>query len=826
MTRRPTVVLLYLLVIRLLITAMSGATFAYGFPPDAPALKPGSSTQADEPPYKISATPAADFKQSPQTGYTRKHWEAIFARLCLGYSTHLSAGKARTTYPGQPSSKPEQDSREGAARIMPMIGAWLHDPHRPSRIEYAGQVLDLEDLMRQSLLSGTNPQHADYWEAMKDYSSQLVEVADIALFVWMTKDRIFNRLSKDQQQQIINWLAQVDGKKVYENNWFLFPAIAQTVRKLLGYPYPAAELEANLREIDNFYAGDGWFRDGNEMATFEYYNAWEIHFHTLLWVWMDGASNPTRRDAYTKYSRAFLHHFPYFFGAHGGYPAFGRSLTYRFGVLAPMLLARRMGISPLDAGLTRRLANGDLKFFIERGVIDENHVLTEGFSGASVRPLETYSGTGSPYWATRAFMAFLLPPDDEFWTGREGKLPIEIADFSRPIPATGFCLIGDRATGQVQILSAVTSHSLNARQNYQAKYGKFAYSSHFPFNVLPVDDSYAFDSMLGLTEDGRSFGHRGMSDFGESGTGFIFERFTEETKGGEHRINTAVIAKGDALVRLHRVTPHSGVAIKAHEGTYPLALNGKLTKTSGDDWVYAQSDAGAVFIRALFGFDETGQFEGFKGRTDLNMAWENSAQASVRTRTQRSEKFEVASLTLARPRPFSTAWARSLVSAIKPENGGWTISFSDGEQAWVSLEDEPAQRSIALNGVTASGKIRMLRVTRGGAIIGGCGVQKVVRSQSREVIYESATPGLLMIELGRAEYRYTLSSAAMVARPNGQSVSARALQVDGSWRDCTAEIERRGKQIALSEVVVNQHSKQQGLSLAQFIIGGRKIGRQ
>ncbi len=243
----------------------------------------------------MTAMPPLDHDRSPYTGWGREHWEALLARLTYGYvcAAETFGSPARALYPDDRRGLPDTaDALESFARISAAWGAWLHNLANPASLWFEGRELNIEQLLRQALLDGTDPSNPHtYWGDITDMSQQIVECADVALTLWLSRARVFERMSEAERAQVIAWLAQVDGKETWPDNWILFPAMAQTVRHKLGYPAPVAEIDERLAQIADFYRGDGWYADG-PADEFELYNAWMFCWHYVLWAWIDGDRNP------------------------------------------------------------------------------------------------------------------------------------------------------------------------------------------------------------------------------------------------------------------------------------------------------------------------------------------------------------------------------------------------------------------------------------------------------------------------------------------------------------------------------------------------------
>jgi hypothetical protein len=433
-------------------------------------------------------------------------------------------------FPDDRCDRPDSvDGLEAFARIAVAWGAWLRNPANPPALQFQGHALPLAELLRQGLLDGTNPDSPEtYWGGIEHMDQRIVENSNIALALWLSRERVFNRMTETEQKQVIAWLSQVDGKETWPDNWIFFPALSLAARCCLGYPFSEADLDARLKKMAAFYRGDGWYADGAG-DEFDLYNAWMFGFHYLMWAWMDGDRRPDHRELVFQRARSFLSAFPYFFGANGLYVPWGRSLVGRFAAAVIFQMGHLLQITPPQPGLYRRIASGCLRYFVDHDFIDPTgHFARQGFHGDFPQAGESYIAPGSPLSACHALLALTLDPDDPFWTEPESPLPVDRADFDLAFPVPGFAVSGRRATGQVILLNSRSGHTADVpRPDYTPKYGKFAYTTHFPFNVAPAAGSYAFDAMLALTSDGVTFGHRDTTRDGGAAPGMVWCEFDE-----------------------------------------------------------------------------------------------------------------------------------------------------------------------------------------------------------------------------------------------------------------------------------------------------------
>jgi hypothetical protein len=160
-----------------------------------------------------------------------------------------------------------------------------------------------------------------------------------------------------------------------------------------------------------------------------------------------------------------------------------------------------------------------------------------------------------------------LADDDPFWADEEEPLPVEQGDFTRVLPEPGWVLVGSQATGDVQRFSAKSSR-------YPAKYGKFVYATHAPFNAGLSGGMPSPDNMLCLIS-GDHIGHRDRTlDAAVGEPGWLRFRYEQTLGEYTHLIETVIVTHGDGHLRAHRIHLASGVPpTRAVEGGFPLGYH-------------------------------------------------------------------------------------------------------------------------------------------------------------------------------------------------------------------------------------------------------------
>jgi hypothetical protein len=150
----------------------------------------------------------------------------LFGYFLHGYVANAAPDLSLVHYPGLPSFRGYAVSGlEGFARTAPMLGAWIYSGRSPRVADpQTGKVIDLVSTLRSSVLAGVDPSSPGYWGKMNDNDQRIVEAADIARLLWLTRREIWFQLPSEEKSKIATWLLQVDKVKIStRNTWILFP---------------------------------------------------------------------------------------------------------------------------------------------------------------------------------------------------------------------------------------------------------------------------------------------------------------------------------------------------------------------------------------------------------------------------------------------------------------------------------------------------------------------------------------------------------------------------------------------------------------------------
>lgn len=505
------------------------------------------------------------------------------------------------------------DRLEAFARPCFLAALWLRSVPREGSHEKREKVATW---FRQALVSGSDPHSPLYWGPNTNYHQNGVEIGLLVCGLLIARGRLWDPLTEEEKRRIGHWIASNRATGHHWNNHMFFGVLALEFLRETGMDRPADSIAIDywFDEMESMYRGGGWFMDGMNQS-YDHYNAYAFHFYGLLWSWLFPGRNSERAARWCGWAKAFLAEYQHAFAASGEHPAFGRSITYRFNASAPFSLACLLGVSPLPDGRARRLCTRNLRFFMERPVRQAQGALALGWHDPFPEMTEKYSCAGSVYWAAKAFVTLLLPPDHPFWTVPEEPLPAEEGDFVRPQPAAGLVFRG--IGGEVEILNAGTEITpVNMPKFGPWKWGKLAYRTGVGFQVGRHGDYYGrlsgyYSRDGGLTMEGggddRIHGRHytlplEMDDSHIACTYALGDKVDQLVTVVESHLWW----KAGWLLQVHWTDAYQPVRLTL--GGYAIAGRdpGRFLKDEGSDRLCVRCDGRASVLEPLLGFSESG----------------------------------------------------------------------------------------------------------------------------------------------------------------------------------------------------------------------------
>lgn len=414
---------------------------------------------------------------------------------------------------------------EGYARALWAVGSLLQ----------SGSLTqdEHEELIRPyitGLANGTDPAHLDYWGPVVLRDQRMVEMEIISYALLAAPDAMFHSQTDEAKYNITSWLKTINGKDFPITNWLWFRVMTNlALVKVCGVPYEEVgnAMRDDLDLMEQFYLGQGWAADGlwsDEGRQADYYSgSFAIQFSQLIYVKMAGDLDPERCARFQGRAKEFAATFWKYFDTNGMFSdltttqkalsadwlgaaiPFGRSLTYRFafaGFWSAAAFAEVDLPSPLnDWGVVKGLLLRHFRWWsIKHDVFNIDGCLNIGFAYQNYYMCEDYNSPQSVYWALKSFLAIGLPPDHPFWTAEEKPLPEDQQLASRIDPPMHIVC----QTNNHHFLLSSGQFCPWPLKATEAKYGKFAYSSHFGFSVPTgtLIQQLAPDSTIAVSKDG------------------------------------------------------------------------------------------------------------------------------------------------------------------------------------------------------------------------------------------------------------------------------------------------------------------------------------
>ncbi len=362
-----------------------------------------------------------------------------------------------------------------------------------------GSTFDHWELFRRGLANGTDPAHPEYWGTIAGQDQRMVEMAPLGFALRAVPELVWKPLAPIAKQNVAAYLRHVGSLPHAKNNWKFFRVFVDMGLNHVGADFDAALTKTFLDELDGFYLGDGWYRDGN-IRRIDHYIGFAMHFYGLIYAQLK-AGDEARRQIYRDRATLFAQDFRHWFDSDGGTLAFGRSMTYRFACASFWGALAYAGVEALPWGEIKGLYLRHLRWWANKPIADRDGVLSVGYGYPNLLMSESYNSAGSPYWAFKAFLPLALPQTHPFWQAEEAPAPAPGA--LTPLRHPGMVMM--QTPGNVVALSA-------GQENYEMrggaeKYAKFAYASRYGFSV-EADTAFAtaaLDGMLALSDDGRHF---------------------------------------------------------------------------------------------------------------------------------------------------------------------------------------------------------------------------------------------------------------------------------------------------------------------------------
>ncbi len=536
-----------------------------------------------------------DFELSPYTGLTRESWleagryllEGIFQNI-RDFQDPVVMPRKETeiTYPHLWAPEEVQASQrtaevfEGLTRSFfiaaPLIGETpdLEICGYSMKEYYKNQVLRV-CTRGDALYVGT---YADQQEVTghKDpfrVFQQTVETCALVICLWVSREQIWESYSKEEKDVIAEFLEGYAYDSTVPQNWRLFNMLDMAFLNMEGYPVQKEVMRDHAQAILNYYAGDGWYRDGH---SFDYYSCWAFNVYAPIWnLWYGYENEPYFAQKFEEHSNRLMETYGDFFDRDGWTNMWGRSNIYRNAATSAFDGNLMLRGGKADPGRARRISSGSLMQFLGREDFLYKGVPTLGFYGQFSPLVQGYSCAESPFWLGKAFLCLHLPADHPFWTAKEnngtweGLKEKEVKLTCLDGPA--LCFSNHQANGETILRTGKVVKSAGDEHGMW-NYSKLSYNTKYPWEAAPAVP----EDMPGIKVLRKGARGSDISENGQSVGEAIFA-------GG---------AKGSA--------PEEAKAVESQQYVLRDSLSGTMSKANVTFW-HGERD-GVLYRRQFFDY--------------------------------------------------------------------------------------------------------------------------------------------------------------------------------------------------------------------------------
>lgn len=550
-----------------------------------------------------------DFERSPYTGLTRESWLEAGEYMLQGIFQNIDnfekpvvmpRKETEITYPHLKASEETQKTQrtaevfEGLTRSFfiaaPMIqnipdlqvcGYSMADYYKNQvlRVCTRGDELYVGTYADQQDITG----HENPFRAFQ----QTVETCALVICLWVSKKQIWDTYTKAEKDVIAEFLESYAHENTVPQNWRLFNMLDMAFLHMEGYPIQKDVMRDHAQAILNYYAGDGWYRDGH---SFDYYSCWAFNVYAPIWnLWYGYENEPYLAKKFEEQSNKLMETYGDFFDRDGWTNMWGRSNIYRNAATSAFDGNMLLRESKANPGLARRISSGSLMQFLGREDFLYKGVPTLGFYGQFSPLVQGYSCAESPFWLGKAFLCLHLPADHPFWTEKENNGTWEKLEKNQvkvtALDGPALCFSNHEANGET-VLRTGKVVKKPGDEHGMWNYSKLCYNTKYPWESAPAPEVEAQQYVLKdittgeLTKANVTFWH-GQKEEVLYRRQFFNYRLEEECHWIQ-AINLADFAVPCGIIRADKLRLHR-CPIALTLGSYGFPDNGTeiLEKTCG-----------------------------------------------------------------------------------------------------------------------------------------------------------------------------------------------------------------------------------------------------
>ena len=457
-----------------------------------------------------------DFELSPYTGLTRESWleagrymlEGIFQNIDdFEKPVIMPRKETEITYPHLRDPEEAQHTQrlaevfEGLTRSFFIAAPMISNLPELEICSYSMAAYYKNQVLR--CCTKGDPLYIGTYEDQQDITGhtdpfrafqQTVETCALVICLWVSRSQIWDTYTKQEKDVIAAFLESYAHENTVPQNWRLFNMLDMAFLHMEGYPIQKDVMLDHAQAILNYYAGDGWYRDGH---SFDYYSCWAFNVYAPIWnLWYGYEHAPFFAKKFEDQSNRLMETYGDFFDRDGWTNMWGRSNIYRNAATSAfdgnMLLHESKG----NPGLARRISSGSLMQFLGRDDFLYKGVPTLGFYGQFSPLVQGYSCAESPFWLGKAFLCLHLPADHPFWTAKENngtwdelkKNEVKVTTLDGP----ALCVSNHEANGET-ILRTGKVVKNQGDVHGMWNYSKLCFNTKYPWEATPSVQPAAAD---------------------------------------------------------------------------------------------------------------------------------------------------------------------------------------------------------------------------------------------------------------------------------------------------------------------------------------------
>ena len=349
-----------------------------------------------------------------------------------------------------------------------------------------GRCPDLEEIYIDGIRNGSDSDKDCYWGHSHDNDQKFVEMGALAYAIMATPEKVWNPLTDKEKENLASFLYEINDHTMPVCNWYWFRILVNLALKSVGMPYNQSQIESDHALIESWYLGSGCWVDGSSLRI-DYYVPFAMHLYPMLAATLTGFN----KEATYERASVFYNYYRYLFASDGSAVPYGRSMTYRFAVCGYFSMLALEEKDEKRLSVMKGIVMRCLRYWNSTDMLTDEGALSVGYEYPNLTMAERYNSPTSPYWAFKAFSCLLMDKDHPFWKVEEAENTI-----TEPLVSYREAAAIFENRGWNALIYPACAKQKNDLGHFSSKYGKFAYSTAFPFSV-----SHTFENLQDAAPD-------------------------------------------------------------------------------------------------------------------------------------------------------------------------------------------------------------------------------------------------------------------------------------------------------------------------------------